>query len=147
MLQRLFVFGAGMAILKIKSGVAKGAVFALRRGANRIGRAEGNDYRIPDSSISAIHCEVTLDGTGKMFVRDLNSRNGTFLQGRRIELGVLTGGEILRLGDVEMVYDKRWWNDSSASRAEIPDPTPEKTHDGETVLFGKADGDIPFESR
>lgn len=136
-----------MAILKIKSGVAKGAVFALRQGANRIGRAEGNDYRIPDSSISAIHCEVVLDGSGKMFVRDLNSSNGTFIEGRRVELGVLTGGESLRLGDVEMIYDKRWWTDASASRAEIPAPTPDKNHDGETVVFGRGEGDIPFESR
>jgi pSer/pThr/pTyr-binding forkhead associated (FHA) protein len=134
-----------MAILKIKSGVAKGAVFALRQGANRIGRAEGNDYRIPDSSISAIHCEVVLDGTGKMFVRDLNSSNGTFIEGRRIELGVLTGGESLRLGEVEMVYDKRWWSDSAGSRAEIPAPTPDKSHDGETVIFQQREADIPFE--
>ena len=133
-----------MAILKIKSGVAKGAVFALQRGTNRIGRAEGNDYRIPDVSISAIHCEVILDGTGKMFVRDLNSSNGTFIEGRRIELGVLAGGETLRLGDVELVYDKRWWNDSSASRAEIPHPSPEKNHDGETVVFARG-GEFPFE--
>src|SRR3954454_4686750 len=122
-----------MAILKIKSGVAKGAVFALKQGFNRIGRAEGNDYRIPDSSISAVHCEVVLDGTGKMFVRDLNSSNGTFLEGRRIELGVLMGGEQLKLGDVEMVYDKRGWPDSSASRAKIRAPADEKNHDGETV--------------
>jgi pSer/pThr/pTyr-binding forkhead associated (FHA) protein len=135
-----------MAILKIKSGVAKGAVFALQRGTNRIGRAEGNDYRIPDASISAIHCEVVLDGTGKMFVRDLNSSNGTFIEGRRVDLGVLAGGETLRLGEVELVYDKRWWNDSSASRAEIPGPSAEKNHDGETVLFAKVAGEIPFES-
>jgi pSer/pThr/pTyr-binding forkhead associated (FHA) protein len=136
-----------MAILKIKSGVAKGAVFALKPGANRIGRAEGNDYRIPDSCISAIHCEVTLDGTGKMFVRDLNSSNGTFIEGRRVELGVLAGGESLRLGDVEMIYDKRWWNDSSASRAEIPAPAAEKNHDGETVIFARGEVEVPFESK
>src|SRR5437868_10743237 len=112
-----------MAILKIKSGVAKGAVFALQRGANRIGRAEGNDYRIPDSSISAVHCEIVLDGSGKMFVRDLESSNGTFIKGTRVELGVLVGGESLRLGDVEMIYDQRWWNDYSASSAEIPCPS------------------------
>lgn len=136
-----------MAILKIKSGVAKGAVFALRPGTNRIGRGEGNDYRIPDASISAIHCEVVLDGTGKMFVRDLNSSNGTFLEGRRIELGVLVGGEQLKLGDVEMVYDKRWWTDASASRAEIPAPDAEKNHDGETVIFGRGEVEFPFESK
>jgi predicted component of type VI protein secretion system len=135
-----------MAILKIKSGVAKGAVFALKAGSNRIGRAEGNDYRIPDACISAIHCEVILDGSGKMFVRDLNSSNGTFIEGHRVELGVLVGGESLRLGEVEMIYDKRWWNDSSASRAEIPAPTPDKNHDGETVVFARGEVDIPFES-
>ena len=128
-----------MAILKIKSGVAKGAVFALKRGSNRIGRAEGNDYRLPDHSISAVHCEVVLDGTGKMFVRDLNSRNGTFIEGRRIELGVLTGGESLRLGEVELIYDKRWWNDSSASNAEIPSPVADEQHDGATVFLQRAD--------
>lgn len=135
-----------MAILKIRSGVAKGAVFALKPGSNRIGRGEGNDYRIPDSSISAVHCEVVLDGTGKMFVRDLNSSNGTFIEGQRVELGVLLGGERLRLGEVEMIYDKRWWNDSSASNAEIPAPTPEQTHDGQTVVVRRGDV-VTFESR
>jgi pSer/pThr/pTyr-binding forkhead associated (FHA) protein len=136
-----------MAILKIKSGVAKGAVFALKPGANRIGRAEGNDYRIPDTSISAVHCEVTLDGTGKMFVRDLNSRNGTFIEGRRVELGVMIGGESLRLGEVEMVYDKRWWNDNSASNAEIPAPGSTEKHDGATVFMRRPDSDLPLEGR
>src|SRR4051812_18678056 len=111
-----------MAILKITSGVAKGAVFALKPGTNRIGRAEGNDYRIPDVSISAVHCEISLDGSGKMFVRDLGSSGGTFIRGARVELGVLKGGESLRLGEVEMIYDQRWWNDYSASSAEIPVP-------------------------
>jgi ABC transport system ATP-binding/permease protein len=111
-----------MAILKITSGVAKGTVVAIKPGANRIGRAEGNDYRIPDSSISAVHCEITLDGTGKMFVRDLGSANGTFIKGSRVDLGVLKGGESLRIGNVEMIYDNRWWNDYSASAAEIPQP-------------------------
>jgi pSer/pThr/pTyr-binding forkhead associated (FHA) protein len=111
-----------MAILKIKSGLARGAVFALKPGVNRIGRAEGNDYRLPDPSISPVHCEIVLDGTGKMFVRDLDSLNGTCIEGQRVELGVMLGGETLRLGDIDLIYDKRWWNDYSASSAEIPAP-------------------------
>lgn len=124
-----------MAILKIKTGVAKGAVFALRPGANRVGRAEGNEYRLPDISVSAVHCEIILDGTGKMFVRDLGSSNGTFIEGRRIELGVLLGGECLRLGDVELIYDKRWWNDYSASTAEIPSPETGKSSEESNTTF------------
>lgn len=124
-----------MAILKIKTGVAKGAVFALKPGSNRVGRAEGNDYRIPDVSVSAVHCEIILDGSGKMFVRDLGSSNGTFIEGRRIELGVLMGGETLRLGEVEMIYDKRWWNDYSASSAEIPSPETGKSNNEGSTTF------------
>lgn len=122
-----------MAILKIKSGVAKGAVFALKPGVNRIGRGEGNDYRLPDDCISAIHCEINLDGSGKMFVRDLGSINGTYIQGRRIELGVLLGGEKLTLGEVELIYDNRWWNDYSASNAEIP--LPASSRDDDSAAF------------
>lgn len=127
-----------MAILKITSGVARGAVFALKPGANRIGRAEGVDYRLPDISISAIHCEITLDGTGKMFVRDLGSSNGTFIQGSKIELGVLLGGESLRLGEVELIYDNRWWNDYSASNAEIPCPAGRSEDDIATTFLYRA---------
>jgi pSer/pThr/pTyr-binding forkhead associated (FHA) protein len=125
-----------MAILKIKTGVAQGAVFALKPGATRIGRAEGNDYRLPDTSISSSHCEITLDGSGKMFVRDLGSSNGTFIQGRRVELGVLLAGEKLTLGEVELIYDNRWWNDYSASGAEIPSPATGKScNDGSTTFL------------
>ena len=129
-----------MAILKIKSGVAKGAVVAIKPGTNRIGRAEGNDYRIPDSAISPVHCEIVLDGTGKMFVRDLGSATGTYINGERISLGLLKGGESLRLGDVEMIYDQRWWNDYSASSAEIPSPELATTTDGDTGLIGNFTG-------
>jgi predicted component of type VI protein secretion system len=124
-----------MAILKIKSGVAKGAVFALKPGANRIGRADGNDYCLPDISISAVHCEIVLDGSGKLFVRDLGSSNGTFIEGRRVELGVVLGGEKLALGEVEMIYDNRWWNDYSASSAVIPSPETGKTSDEHSTTF------------
>src|SRR5687767_1219159 len=128
-----------MAILKIKNGVAHGAVFALKPGANRIGRAAGNDYRVPDDSVSAIHCEIVLDGSGKIFVRDLGSTNGTYIEGRRVELGVLMPGEKLTLGDLEMIYDVRWWNDYSASSAEIPSPlTGKSCNDGETVSWSKS---------
>lgn len=131
-----------MAILKITSGVARGAAFALKPGKNRIGRAEGNDYRLPDKSISAVHCEIVLDGSGKMFVRDLGSLSGTFIKGARVELGMLTGGESLRLGDVEMIYDQRWWNDCSASCAEIPCPEePEKRNDDPTDFITRGFAD------
>jgi len=125
-----------MAILKIKSGVANGAVFALKPGTTRIGRGEGVDYRVPDESVSAVHCEIVLDGSGKIFVRDLGSSNGTFIQGRRVELGVLMPGETLMLGTLEMVFDVRWWNDYSASGAEIPSPlTGRSCNDGATAFL------------
>src|SRR5690349_14889650 len=119
-----------MAILKIKSGLAKGAVFALKPGSNRIGRSEGSDYRLPDRSISPVHCEIVLGGDGELFVSDVGSETATYIDGHRVELGVLLGGATLRLGDVQLVFAKRWWNDCSASSAEIPAPAQDRdTHE------------------
>jgi pSer/pThr/pTyr-binding forkhead associated (FHA) protein len=48
-----------------------------------IGRAEDCDLRIADRRVSRHHCELILDGDD-LFVRDLKSSNGTFVNDERI---------------------------------------------------------------
>jgi ABC-type multidrug transport system ATPase subunit/predicted component of type VI protein secretion system len=64
----------------------------------RIGRAEGNEVQTPaDRIVSAQHCKlVRLDG-GYVLI-DLESRNGTFLNGRRLERGSVRSGDVIALG-------------------------------------------------
>jgi len=66
-----------------------------------IGRAPGNRFQVPESSVSGQHCEALWNGK-ELFVRDMRSTNGTFIEGKAIGEGVLRAGEVLRLGDVEL---------------------------------------------
>jgi CheY-like chemotaxis protein len=69
-----------------------------------IGRADGNDFQIAEASISGRHCEVKLRGD-ELVVRDLQSTNGTFADGKKISEAVLKPGQTLRLGEVELRFE------------------------------------------
>jgi predicted component of type VI protein secretion system len=58
-----------------------------------LGRSHGNTVRIPSSEVSRQHCRLLLED-GLVTVEDLDSVNGTFLNGRRIR-----GAEYVRPGD------------------------------------------------
>ena len=68
-----------------------------------IGRRSGCTIQIPDRTMSGEHCEIWLQG-GKLYVRDLQSTNGTYL-GRstsRADLEELKPGDVIRMGSVRM---------------------------------------------
>ena len=68
-----------------------------------IGRATGADFIVDAALISRVHCRVTaLDG-GELEVRDLESTNGTYVNGQRIETARLAPGDRLQVGRVELV--------------------------------------------
>ena len=67
-----------------------------------IGRIEENTFQIADPSVSSRHCEVLLRGPD-VVVKDLNSTNGSFIEGQQIAgEAVLKPGQILRLGQIQM---------------------------------------------
>ena len=65
-----------------------------------IGRMEDNSFQIAEQSVSSHHCEVLLKGND-VIVKDLDSTNGTYINGEKISEKVLKPGQILRLGNVE----------------------------------------------
>jgi hypothetical protein len=69
-----------------------------------IGRVEDNAFQIAEPSVSSRHCEILLQGS-EVVVKDLNSTNGTFINGEKITEGVLKPGQTLRLGNVELKLD------------------------------------------
>src|SRR5262249_20894222 len=62
-----------------------------------IGSHPSNDLVIDDPTVSRFHCEIKLDARGTR-LRDLDSRNGTLLDGIPIVEGFLRGGSLIRLG-------------------------------------------------
>ena len=94
-----------MAVLLVRSGQLKGHRFQIRVPIVNVGRAEYNDVVIPDSSVSSSHCKIQLR-EGVWVLVDLDSTNGSFLDGERIfgEAPVAPGA-LLRFGDVSVVFD------------------------------------------
>jgi len=76
----------------------------LRPGApTRIGRSLDNDLVLPDQSISRHHASITVvDGTFRL--SDLNSQNGSFVDGRRVSQATLRDGDADRLRDAQFLF-------------------------------------------
>ena len=68
-----------------------------------IGRATGADFIVDAALISRVHCRLTALADGELEVRDLESTNGTFVNGERIETARLAPGDRLQVGRVELV--------------------------------------------
>jgi ABC transport system ATP-binding/permease protein len=68
-----------------------------------IGRATGADFIVDAALVSRVHCRLTVLSGGELEVRDLESTNGTYVNGSRIETARLEAGDRLQVGRVELV--------------------------------------------
>jgi len=93
-----------MAKLVVLSEGFKDRAFELKAEKMTVGRAEDNTFSIPEPSVSSHHCEISLRGQ-EVLIKDLNSTNGTFIDGDAVTDGVLKAGQILRLGQIELRLD------------------------------------------
>lgn len=75
-----------------------------------IGREESVDIQIQDPFVSTRHCRIEKRG-GQFWVRDLRSRNGTYINGTRVNEGLLQDGDRIRVGDMELIFssEKKGW--------------------------------------
>jgi pSer/pThr/pTyr-binding forkhead associated (FHA) protein len=70
----------------------------------KIGRSADNDVKLSHASVSRHHAEIFVDTEGNVFVRDLNSSNGTFVNDVKIEGGKeLKPGDVVRVGVEDLV--------------------------------------------
>lgn len=71
-----------------------------------IGRSKNNDFVIDDPSVSRVHLRVELENMGKISVEDLDSSNGTLVNGRRIRKSLLVRNDQLLLGNYQVDVNK-----------------------------------------
>ncbi len=90
--------------LHILSGVLEGKVIDLIDERITMGRALDNRIRLEDGTVSHHHAVLTLDGHDYK-LRDLNSTNGTRVNGMRIVETKLQDGDAVRIGSVEMQFE------------------------------------------
>ena len=85
-----------MASLVIKSKGFEGKIIQLKLGPNRFGRSPKNDFQIEHATVSAHHCDLIL-GDGFVTVRDFNSTNGTYVDGKKIRVYGADSANVSRL--------------------------------------------------
>lgn len=90
--------------LHILSGVLEGKVYDLAEERITVGRALDNLIRLDDGTVSHHHALLVLEGLDYK-LRDLNSTNGTRVNGLRVADQLLHNGDQVRLGSVEMRYE------------------------------------------
>ncbi len=94
-------------LLKSKTGVEprllavrgplKGHVIPLPQGEYWVGRQATNDLQLEDNAVSRRHCLFVRSGEG-CTLKDLDSRNGTFVTGTPVTEQQLTPGDEIRIG-------------------------------------------------
>jgi diguanylate cyclase (GGDEF)-like protein len=95
--------GSRVATLIVMSGGAIGRMFAVSGAQMVIGRSAEADIRIDDEGISRKHAEIVRGDDGTIEIVDLDSRNGTFVNMKRIERQVLGDGDKIQLGAVTIL--------------------------------------------
>jgi ABC transport system ATP-binding/permease protein len=75
----------------------------LAGGVRTIGRSTGADFIVDAALVSRVHCRLSALSTGELEVRDLDSTNGTFVNGARVETARLSSGDHLKVGRVELL--------------------------------------------
>ena len=93
-----------MWILRTSQDTSPEQIFRILPGAVRtLGRATGADFILDAALVSRVHCRLTVLPDGQLEVRDLESTNGTFVNGERVAVAQLAPGDRLQIGRVELV--------------------------------------------
>lgn len=77
--------------------------FQLDKEVMTIGRKEDNDIRIENLAVSGHHAKL-LTIFDDSFLEDLNSTNGTFVNGKPIDKHPLRNGDVITIGKHELTY-------------------------------------------
>lgn len=76
-----------------------------------IGRHSDNAIQLDDATVSSVHAIVTLsadpymDGHHNVTLSDFNSTNGVFVNGERVSQRRLSPGDVIRIGQHELLFD------------------------------------------
>jgi len=92
--------------LVIRSGPRTGQQFGLNRGRNTVGRDPSHaDIVLDEETVSGEHARVQFE-QGQFYLYDLASTNGTYINNRRIQRQLLMDGDVVRFGNVQLVFKR-----------------------------------------
>ncbi len=90
--------------LRVVGGPDLGALCTSTGERVAIGTHRGADLRLSDRTVSRFHCELTVT-EGRVILRDLESRNGTRVDGVEVQVAPLRAGAVLTVGDARIRFE------------------------------------------
>lgn len=92
------------ATLTVLTGINAGQIIALDAGEHIVGRGTEASLWLEDPAVSREHARITREPDGRFLICDLDSTNGTFVSGRRIEkMAELQNGDRIQVGPTQML--------------------------------------------
>jgi pSer/pThr/pTyr-binding forkhead associated (FHA) protein len=86
------------------SGYLKGTVWALKDGPLLMGRDASNQVEVGDPAVSRRHCSISELPGGTFEIADLDSHNGTSVNGTKVSRRPIEHGDRIRVGSSEYVF-------------------------------------------
>jgi len=81
-----------------------GQTFYLDEPFVSIGRLVSNDICLDDIFVSRVHCVIRTED-GQYVIEDLNSANGTYVNGERVNAGALNEGCLIQIGASRFLFE------------------------------------------
>ena len=113
--------------LRILDGADRGRTFEDVPTPLTVGREEGNSVQLDDDRISRFHLKIQEDG-GKVVLTDLQSTNGTKVNGEIVHLCLLRPGDVISVGRTLILVGSReeianGWPSFAAPTSKRPSPS------------------------
>jgi hypothetical protein len=133
---------------QVLEGVDKGRVYRDLPIPTTIGREEGNQLRLNDERVSRFHAKIQLDiDNGDVILTDLDSTNGTRINGNPVQIRRLRPGDRVGVGRSTLIFGS---NEEIAARvaadkaAHKPTVLPQQTHNlpGDITCHANLDLDL-----
>ncbi len=94
-----------LARLLIQTGPYSGRAYRLHQVSTTIGRINSNDLILTGRTVSRSHARLWFEN-GRWFLQDLQSGNGTLLNGERVmQVRVLNDGDFINFGDEQVLFN------------------------------------------
>jgi hypothetical protein len=76
----------------------------LQKDRTTLGRSPDNDIVFDNMVVSGHHCRFDLQGLADVFIEDLHSTNGTYINGKMVKRQLLHDGEVISIGNFRIRY-------------------------------------------
>ena len=124
--------------LRVLDGADRGRVYDQMTAPITIGREEGNNIQLNDERVSRFHLKIQEDH-GKLVLTDLESTNGTKVNGETIQLRILRFGDMIAVGRSILLFGTR---EEIAHRLSKLKSEPSNAHASASASHSGSHGDL-----